>query len=256
MDLKRELLPPGQMLLANGQPDVASLIVLKALQALPRRTVFDLSELVNRWNHSNTGFVIRPNEDISSLADAILGYVPLQPMVNGVPVFTEFYGSYICQFCQHQQDNARWWALKPFNKIPIVSVTPAHANAPVSVGALLTDLIQAPINIHCSTCGVLNQGAMRVVRGKYTLVRINRFDNQGNVIRNRFTDVRTQLPGEQYLGQLISLVSHIDQRAHYVSYHQVGGQWYLNDDDNRFQRSPYHPYQSNTETVNLVLYRN
>ena len=101
---------------------------------------------------------------------------------------------------------------------------------------------------------------MRVVRGKYTMLRINRFNNRNVAVRNRFTERRTQTVGEQYIGELLSIVNHIDQGVlqHYVSYHRLSGanDWYLNDDYHRVQRVPYHPYNSLTETVNLVVYKN
>ena len=243
----------------NGQIDHASRIVLRTLQALPRRRPFDLSELINVWNNNQGpqgGFQIGPNEDISSLADAVISRLPI-PDVNGVPVFTRFLGSYVCFQCNFTENDATVWN-KPFDTIPIINVP--HGNAPVSIGELLTTFIQAPIQINCALCQFRNRGTVRVIRGMFTILRINRLDDRGNVINNRFTEQRSGTVGEQYVGSLISLVSHIDQPnyQHYLSYHRLTGanEWYRNSDRQRVQRVPHHPFQSLVETVNLVLFKN
>ena len=155
------------------------LTLLRTLQALPSQARFDLGELINTWNNNQppNGFHIRPLEDISTLTDAIIGHLPLAP-VNGVPVFSQFLCSYRCVFCQTVEPGTTQF-LKPFDKIPILYVV--HGNAPVSVGALLTSLIQTPLTVNCRVCQIRNQGQMRVIRGMYTLLRINRLDNRGNM---------------------------------------------------------------------------
>ena len=44
--------------------------------------------------------------------------------------------------------------------------------------------------------------------------------------------------------------------GHWMSYHRVGGTWFLNNDSNFIIRSTYHPFNSPnlTETVNLCVF--
>ena len=172
MDLKSHLLPVAHL---RQTRDHCSLVILRTLQALPSQVRFDLGELINTWNNNQppNGFYIGQREDISTLTDAIIGHLPLAP-VNGIPVLTQFLCSYRCVFCQNVEPGTMRYQ-RPFDKIPILTVAQANANAPVSMGALLTNLIQTPLTVNCRVCGVVNQGNMRVIRGKYTMLRMRQY---------------------------------------------------------------------------------
>ena len=63
---------------------------------------------------------------------------------------------------------------------------------------------------------------------------------------------------DQLLGELVSVISHLGGAGggHWISYHQVDGNWFINNDSNPVVRAPYHPFNSPNmrESVNLCLF--
>ena len=66
--------------------------------------------------------------------------------------------------------------------------------------------------------------------------------------------------GDQLLGQLVRVVCHRGgvRRGHWVSYHLVGGVWFLNDDNKRAVQVRGNPLDKLVadETVDLLAFEN
>ena len=253
----------------TAQNDVVSLCLLEILKALPSNNAFSVMPFVDVWNSVRPGQRIGQNEAIQTLSDLILDHLPLQS--NGPrPVLTQFTASYQCHHCCHQVQDLQYWDNKPFSRIPIVNVVEGHAplpapgDPPIQIGNLLTSMLQTPFQIRCSSCNRFTEGRYRVKLGDFTFVNINRFHHRlphNQIIRIRLSETRTAGVGETYLGTLVSCISHMGfgtDQGHYVSYHQVGGTWFLNDDSRNIQQVGYHPFRSPVqgETVNFLVYKN
>ena len=148
------------------------------------------------------------------------------------------------------------WNSQLFSSVPLLTI-PQQVR-PVTLGSLVTTLLETPINLSCSQCNEPLNGSLRAVRGKYSIYAINRRTGGQSLIRTSLSDQDSQTEGEQLLGELVSVVSHKGGAGggHWISYHYVGGSWYINNDDNLIIRSPYHPYDSPNlaETVNLCIF--
>ena len=258
------ILPPAQQMpQANNQPDYISLVTLEILGAMPSSRSFSLEVFLRIWNAIKPGQQIVPNEDIQGLSDLIYSHLPFLPQPSGAPSITEFLASYNCQ-CGFQDQNQDFWLPKSFLKL--VSLDIGRRSTAVPVGELLTNLIQTPFPVQCALCQNPNAiGRYSVRRGRFTVLRINRINVTNNqnwmtVNRTRLSSNRTQTIGEQYIGELISCISHRGnpQGGHYFAYSFVNGSWFKNSDADRVQRVGYHPFNSNNanETVNFLVYKN
>ena len=139
---------------------------------------------------------------------------------------------------------------------------PRAAN-PIPVGELLTVLIGTPFNVQCGMCGNnAAQGTYQVRKGIFTVLRLNRLNvgSWNNQVLTRLDTNRTRGIGEQYLGNLISVVSHQGnpQGGHYIAYSKVNGQWHLNSDAIHAWQVGYHPFNSpnQNETPGFLVYYN
>ena len=78
------------------------------------------------------------------------------------------------------------------------------------------------------------------------------------LIRTKLVCQDSQTGGDQLLGELVSVISHLGgaDGGHWISYHQVHGNWFINNHSDSIVRSPYHPFDSPNmfETVNLCLF--
>ena len=127
---------------------------------------------------------------------------------------------------------------------------------PVSFGSLVNTLLLTPVNTKCFHCNEDTNGSMIPEKGKSVLA-INRRGSKG-LIKTRLSCQDSQTVGDQLLGELVSVVSHLGGAGggHWISYHQVDGNWFINNDSNPVVRAPYHPFNSPNmrESVNLCLF--
>jgi ubiquitin C-terminal hydrolase len=110
---------------------------------------------------------------------------------------------------------------------------------------------------------ILN-GRFETEAGCYTLIAVNRFDinNPGRKKMNRLelSSNNQSLTGHQLIGQIVSCVCHrgpVDS-GHFVSYHKVNNQWYLNNDSQPCQvaENPFEQTVHGTQSVELLFYTN
>ena len=260
MSLANLLATNAQMVMQNNY---ISLCFAEIIRALPSAAPFSLDIFIRVWNHNKPGQQITPNEDIYGLSDIFFENLLLPAQPNGDPVITEFLASYNCAFCGYQDQNLTHWIGMSHLKLPGLDV-PQRANS-VPVGELLTALISTPFNVQCGMCGSnAAVGTYQVRKGMFTVLRLNRLNlNVGgwnNQVLTRLDTTRTLGIGEQYLGNLISVVSHQGnpQGGHYIAYSQVNGQWHLNSDANHARQVGYHPFNSpnQNETPGFLVYFN
>ena len=243
--------------------DYISLMLKEILRSLPSTHSFSVQLFVTVWNQNQApgGTQIGQNEDIYNLSDLILGNLPLLYVNASTPAITEFRACYNCQ-CGHQEQNMQDWTGKSFERLPPLNV--GQSAAPVPVGQLVTNLLQTLIPLRCSNpvCGRAVNAIYQVKKGKYTVLRFDRFhhSNWGQVLHTKLSVARTNTAGEQYLGRLISVISHVgdNQGGHYVSYTEVSGSWYRNSDADPVRRVNFDPLNSRNpnETANFLVFDN
>ena len=243
---------PDPNLLAQTR-EFATLMLLRVLQALPSRQAFSVQMFIHVWNLGNTVYKIGQYEDISSLSEGVLNHIPLH-CPGPAPVITEFHAMYTCHSCGHSADNVSNWLAKQFTSVPIITLE--DSNIPVMIGQKLTSMLHLAVPINCANCSRNTFGRYKVNRGKFTIIRFNRYVTHSTVSRTRLSTGRSPAVGEQYLGQLVSCVSHTP--GHYFSYHLVNGQWWKNNDDRAVQQVNFHPFNSPdpNESVNFVVFCN
>ena len=91
----------------------------------------------------------------------------------------------------------------------------------------------------------------------------NRFDiSNPNKKRNKLVIPTVPVRiGPDVLGELVSVICHRGDvnQGHFVSYHKVGDQWYLNDDSRQCEATG-NPMEGNrvsqSETVEILLFKN
>ena len=100
--------------------------------------------------------------------------------------------------------------------------------------------------------------------GCFTIVGVDRFDVSipGGKKMNRL-DLSCNDPnltGHQVLGDLVSCVCHRGSvnHGHFVSYHKIGNQWFINDDSRPCQVSenPFVQTRHGSQTVELLFFSN
>ena len=161
MCLKRYL-SPARM---TQRQDFSGLSFHEILSAMPSPRPFSLQLWIGVWNSLRPGQPIGQHEDIQMLSDLVLGSLDLTPDTSttpATPVFTEFTCHYQCNSCTFLEPGTSTWEGKTFDTIPIVN--PGHSASAVSVGQLLTDMLQSPIHTRCAVCRQLVVGEYRVTR--------------------------------------------------------------------------------------------
>ena len=67
------------------------------------------------------------------------------------------------------------------------------------------------------------------------------------------------LTGSQLLGELVSCVCHRGgvNNGHFVSYHKVGSEWFMNDDSRpcQLKENPF-DHSQGSQTIDLLFYAN
>ena len=248
---------PSQMI-RNGSPDFTIMTLYKILRAFPSNQPFSIIPLITSWNRDvRRGLQLGQNEDLF-IVDGILKHVRLQHQ-SLVPVLTQYTASYFCPLCQVQYNGITEWVNQNFEQIPELSLP--DQRQPVHPADLVTELMNQRLQVSCQVCQhQINDAQMRIDRGKFTIIRVNRA-----TIRNRrLAKIMTPLncgpnnsPGSQFLGDLVAVVSHRGQGGgHWVSYTRAENGWFLNDDDR--QPVPSSPFNTGRrdETIHMLCYIN
>ena len=210
-------------------PDFPTMILKKILFALPSEFTFSLQTFINSWNYSEKCPRIVPNCDVVSLTEALLTNLPIKDISPYLPYLTKFLGSFNCSQCGQNYTRVKNWEEQIGSAIPILTLpdTDEHVDLAYLVEKHLTD----PFVTRCGMPDCRSQitdGKIEPILGLYTILALNRcdIDNPGTKLLTKIS-----LDDEEYQA-LLSIICHRGDvnSGHYVSYHKVDGEWYINDD--------------------------
>ena len=128
---------------------------------------------------------------------------------------------------------------------------------------LLKSHLDEPFQTRCGNLGCKSRivdARMEVEPGFFTILTVDRFQFGNNPPVKLMNKLIVDKGDEQSLdlGELVSVVCHRGDvnHGHFVSYHVVGQQWYLNDDSRRCAPSgnPLQQTVSN-ETVDMLFFK-
>ena len=247
---------PLQMRRTPGSPDFAIGILAKILCAFPSNIAISVHTFVESWNRSILGLQLGQNEDLY-IIEGILKKLQFRNQ-GGAPFLTTYKATFFCNSCQLQYRGITEWDNMTFEAIPEVRV-PDQQNA-VHPADLMTNLMAENFDAHCHVCQGQVRASYDIEKGKVTMLRLNRMDFRNGQAIKIMTPLDmgpSNSPGSQLLGELVAVVCHWSQpRQHWVSYVKTDNGWYLQNDSN--PPTPSSPMHSNiqSETINLLCYKN
>ena len=265
IQILRHLIDPHFCFTAVHTPDYASLILFRILSAMPSTASFSIQLLILAWNRAGKQPSIEPGfNDIPSLAEGLVTNMQLK-QYSSHPVITKFLASFRCTGCGKNHVRVKNWEGQIGAAIPILQLP--EKNQTASIPHLLASYLEEAIQTRCSDqhCRQRILNAQFVTEtGCFTIVGVDRFDVSipGGKKMNRL-DLSCNDPnltGHQVLGDLVSCVCHrgsVDH-GHFVSYHKIGNQWFINDDSRPCQVSenPFVQTRHGSQTVELLFFSN
>ena len=259
IDLKEHLIDPHLCFTPSRVPDFPSWVIMKILTAMPSQDSFSLHLFVESWNAAKKSPRIDPGfADVPSLIEGLIGNLQVKQYANKPPVFTKYFGSFICNKCGKEYKRVQIWQEQVQASLPIL-VLPA-GNQTANIVELLEEHIQEPFQTRCENVACRNRisnGKLEVELGHFTVISLNRFVGGGSKLLNKLEISRTN-EAMINLGDLVSVVCHRGDVnwGHFVSYHKVNDQWYLNDDSRQIspQEDPLAQSVEN-ETVDLLFFK-
>ena len=214
--------------------DWPALVLSRILRALPSQRDFYIQTFLASWNSDNraTNSVLASFESFS---------------------------------CGHIDQDCHQWNEKPFSVVPTINVP--YSRDPIPIEILIQGLLDQRMRITCTQCGQLVSAAWKVVKGSYTVLYFNRGGDGRGIVWTRLQlrdQTSTPPPPLNILGELVSVVSRCADDeigaagGHFVSYHQVEGNWFINDDNRILKICTYHPFNQTLgyETVDLLCFKN
>ena len=243
--------------------DWPALVLSKILRALPSQQSFYIQTFLASWNRDNREPRLRSNDDLT-IADGILGALPLSGRDN-IPALTQYLASFECFSCGHIEQDCLQWNEKPFFVVPTINVP--YSQDPIPIEILIRGLLDQRMRITCTQCGQHCSASWNVVKGSYTVLYFNRGGDGRGTVRTRLQlrdQTRNPPPPLDYLGELVSVVCRCaddeigSAGGHFVSYHQVEGRWFKNDDHRILTICNFHPFNQTHgfETVDLLCFKN
>ena len=248
----------------SGLPDYPFLIIRKILEALPSRAAFSIQLFIESWNRSGLQPSIQSDySDLHSTIEALFRHLRLKQYPS-YPVLSKFLASFRCSACNTDYTRVTNWAGQLSIAVPILQLPEDDRNA--SIPVLLSSYLQQNITTRCSNQECLNHiydGSYEAEPGLYTILSVNRIDIT-NPTRKKTNKLElmsnTNGTRSALLGELVSCISHrgSHNRGHFVSYHRVGNNWFLNDDSDECSISANPLLQSGYpgETVDLLFFKN
>ena len=234
----KHLLDPLYCMIGNNVPDYPSWIFHRILSALPSIQSFSLQLLIQSWARSGRQQSLQVNNgDISTMAESLVSNLQLKRYSTG-PVLTEFTASFNCESCGQQHRRLKNWEGQVQAVIPLLQLPDSDVVA--NIPNILASYLDSTIQTRCT-----NQLCrQRISTGKYdtqlgfiTILAVNRCDTtnltQKKLNRLELIAGDPNITGNDLLGEIVSCVCHRGsvQAGHFVSYHKIGRQWYLNDDE-------------------------
>ena len=261
LGLKNHLIDPHFCVTLSRTPDFPSLVFMKILTAMPSLHPFSLQLFMESWNHSNKSPRIDPGfADITSLAEGLVTNLQLKQYANKPPVFTQFLASFKCNQCGREHKRIKNWEDQVQAAIPLLQLP--SSNQTVDILQLLQVYVQEPFQTRCGNLGCRTRivdARLEVELGFFTILAVDRFQFGQNTAK-LLNKLQIQ-NGHQTLdlGELVSVVCHRGDvnQGHFVSYHKVGQQWFLNDDSRKCSPSNNPLEQTNavSETVDMLFFK-
>ena len=241
--------------------DWPAFILQRILKAMPSAIPFLVTNFPSSWNAENQQPRLEVYNDLM-MADPILSQLPLRGL-NNVPLLTKYNVSYACSnpMCNHHEDDLEYWNEKPFTKVPTLHLLMLNPSGQaISVERLLDAFLQQNVETRCNLCNSPVNGSLRTVIGLFSPFYLNRDNDKGGILRTKLIPSGQSTSRNDAVGRLISVISRSGtvDRGHFLSYHQVRGNWFLNDDQREIQRCNFHPFSrtQGTENVAFVIYEN
>ena len=244
--------------------DLPSLVLKKILCALPSPYSFSLQSFIEACKQTDSTTNIHSGyTDVLELAETILSHLELI-QTSYHPPLSMFYGTCNCLCCGDHWKQVPNWDGQIGSTLPLLPIP--DSEDPVHLETLFDTYIKEPFETRCrnETCrSRISNGKLDPVLGKFTKVGLNRFhvDNRNS---KRMTKVFLEDDMEHrspLLGELVSIICHRGDpnEGHYVSYHQVNGSWFMNDDSKKCKLVS-NPLLLNgsvaSETVELLFFQN
>ena len=259
INLKEYLIDPHFCFTDDQTVDFPSLVLFKILSAIPSTASFSLQLFIESWNQAGKAPRIHPGfSDVAALAEGVVANLQLKKYAARPPALTEFLGSFACGTCGKDNVRVKSWAMQVQAMIPLLQLP--DGGHPVDVTELLTAYVDEHFETYCSDLNCYQRifdGKLEVRQGVFTILAVNRFDvtNPNNKKMNRL-----EFTGRNaLLGELVSLICHRGDvnRGHFISYHKVAEQWFLNDDSRPCIPSN-NPLDGSIpdETVEILFFKN
>ena len=235
------------------------------MSALPSTHPFSIQLLINSWNDAGKTPAILPGfSDVADLLDGLIANLQLKRYASRPPVISEFLASFKCKQCGKYHDRVKTWESQIQSEVPLLQLP--HTHEAVDVTNLLVEFLDEPIETRCTNVACRNRildGKLEARPGFFTILSVNRFDDNDPTAKrlNKLKILRNTRVGQELLGELVSVICHrgsVDG-GHFVSYHQVQGQWFLNDDSRQCRRV-LNPTEDGTlaenETIETLFFVN
>ena len=244
------------LIAVNGNVlDWSAFLMQRTLEALPSREAFSIQNVCTGWNNDGRLPQLQAWDDIS-VVDDITTQLPFRG-VDNVPAFTRYFLRYTCSACGHIENDCNE---RLFSTVPTLTLLPG--SAAVSAERLLRDFLRVPVQTTCGNrdCNQAVIASWRIEMGKASLLFIARNNHGQEIVKTRIIPRSPSGQSPNIMGELVSVVSRTGdlERGHYFSYHQVGGQWFKNNDDHALTVIGHHPFHLSHlgEDVVLLCYLN
>ena len=265
LGIKDHLVDPHFCVNLNRTIDFPSCVFWKIMSALPSTHPFSIQLLINSWNDAGKTPAILPGfSDVADLLDGLIANLQLKRYASRPPVISEFLASFKCKQCGKYHDRVKTWESQIQSEVPLLQLPNTHEA--VDVTNLLVEFLDEPIETRCTNVACRNRildGKLEARPGFFTILSVNRFDDNDPTAKrlNKLKILRNTRVGQELLGELVSVICHrgsVDG-GHFVSYHQVQGQWFLNDDSRQCRRV-LNPTEDGTlaenETIETLFFVN
>ena len=151
------------------------------------------------------------------------------------------------------------WDGRFFETVPTLALVPG--SVPITAELLYMRFLMH-MDTRCSQCNRAVTGSLVGLPGKFTILHISRSHDGRSVVQTKLIPRNEGQAAPLSIGELVSVVCRSGDQssgvstAHWISYHQVGGQWFLNNDNRHLVRVNHHPFNIPGQTVDLLCYKN
>ena len=263
--IKDHLIAPEFCFAMNGAPDYPSLLLHKIFSAMPSTAPFSLQLLLLSWNKEGRQPDIQPdlNNEISAVTEALVSNMQFKRYATRFPVMSSFRASFRCNRCGKNHVKLQYWEGQLQAHVPLLQIPPG--NQPANIPRLFASYLEQSLQTRCTDQACrqrITNANFETELGQFTILAVNRFDENGEKRMNRveLDNPDTSLTGYGLLGQIVSCVCHRGSvnHGHYVSYHRVDNQWYLNDDSRpcHIAENPFNQTVHDSQTIEVLFFEN